>query len=150
MIYRGVGNYLQKGKGMRKTILSALLLACGTAQAANWVSLGKTDDGKQEIFIDGSSIRIAGHTRRVWIKTIYADHTMPGGSENPNRWQHESMDHWAFDCREANVMLEAGIDYFEDGTSFSLPSNRAKLWHAVAPETLFDLEMHFICAWKPK
>jgi hypothetical protein len=132
------------------TILPALLLACGTAQAANWIPLGKIDDGKEEIFIDGSSIRIAGYTRRVWIKTIYADHTMPGGSENPNKWQHESMDHWAFDCREANVKLEASIDYFEDGTSFSLPANRAKLWHAVAPETLFDFEMHFICAWKPK
>jgi hypothetical protein len=127
-----------------------LLLACGTAQAANLVSLGKTDGGTREMFIDGSSIRIAGHIRRVWIKTVYAAHTMPGGSENPNRWQRESMDHWAFDCREANVMLEAGIDYFEDGTSFSLPSNRAKLWHAVAPETLFDVEMHFICAWRAK
>jgi hypothetical protein len=29
MIYRGVENCLQRGKGMRKTILSALLLVCG-------------------------------------------------------------------------------------------------------------------------
>jgi hypothetical protein len=43
---------------MNRTILLALLLACGTARASDWVSLGKSDDGQQEYFVDVSSIRV--------------------------------------------------------------------------------------------
>jgi hypothetical protein len=55
----------------------ALLLACGTAQAAEWVSLGK-DLENREIFVDVSSVRIADSLRRAWFKVVYEPHTKRG------------------------------------------------------------------------
>src|SRR2546421_12490381 len=106
---------------MRNDILLVLFLAGNVAAAADWFSLGKTDEGTHEIFLDRSSIRITGHIRRVWIKTVYAPQTMRGNGANANRWQQESLDRWAFDCGEETVRLDGAIDYFEDGTSFSVP-----------------------------
>ena len=60
---------------MQKTLLLTLLLACGTAQAVEWVSLGKADDAHTEDFVDVSSIRVDGEVRRAWIKTIYVPYT---------------------------------------------------------------------------
>jgi hypothetical protein len=52
------------------TILLTLLLACGTAQASDWVSIGKSDNGTREYFADVSSIGITGDIRRAWVKTV--------------------------------------------------------------------------------
>src|SRR5260370_6127434 len=41
---------LTEGKGVRRTIRIVLLLACGTAQASEWVPIGKSDDGLHEYF----------------------------------------------------------------------------------------------------
>ena len=59
---------------MKRTILLALLVACGTAQATDWASLGKSDDGAQEVFVDVSRIRVKTVVRRAWIETLFAPH----------------------------------------------------------------------------
>jgi hypothetical protein len=64
---------------MRKAILLALLLACGAAQAEQWVSLGKIDNGNKETFVDVSSIRIDSGIRRGSSKVVFALHAQAGG-----------------------------------------------------------------------
>jgi hypothetical protein len=127
----------------------ALLLACGAAQATEWVSLGKPDNN-QEIFVDVSSIRLGGAIRRAWIKGVYAPHTMKGGGKYANKWETETMSHFVFDCGEETVSIESGIAYFDDETSFSTTPGTAMATRPVAPDTVFSVEMRFICAWKPK
>jgi hypothetical protein len=45
--------------------LLTLFLACGSAQASEWVSIGKSDDGVREHFADVSIIGITRETRRA-------------------------------------------------------------------------------------
>jgi hypothetical protein len=59
---------------MRKTMLLALMLACCPAQAEEWVSLGKMDNGTKETFVDVSSIRIDSGIRRGSSKVVFASH----------------------------------------------------------------------------
>src|SRR5258706_14401311 len=63
--------------GMRKARVHAVLaysvlVACGAAQASDWVTLGKSSNRKQEDFVDHSSIRPSGQIPRGWAKSIYA------------------------------------------------------------------------------
>jgi hypothetical protein len=57
-----------------------LLLTSGAAHAAQWVSLGKADAGK-ETFVDVSSIRIEAEIRRGWSKVVLSPHTQNGGGD---------------------------------------------------------------------
>ena len=70
---------------MHKTIMLALPLVCGAAQAAEWVSLGKFTDGSSEL-IDVSSIRVAGSVRNAWLKNFYPRHTERGTGDDANKW----------------------------------------------------------------
>jgi hypothetical protein len=63
---------------MQKIIMLVLLLACGTAQAAEWMQVNKSSDGKYEYLVDKSSIRIEGGKKRAWLKTVPSPHTDRG------------------------------------------------------------------------
>jgi hypothetical protein len=134
---------------MRGRILVTLLLACGMAQASDWVPIGKTDDGKTEILVDVSSIRVAGSIRRAWVKHVFMFHTVRGTGDNVNKWQSESVTRRAFNCNDESESLESLTVYYDDGTTRSVPS--AELpgpWELVVPDTVRSNEMQFICAWK--
>jgi len=73
------------------TILLTLLLACGTVQASDWVSVVKSDNGVREYFADVSSIGITGEIRRARIKIIVPP-------DKPF-----SLDRMAFNCREGTM-----------------------------------------------
>ena len=136
---------------MKRTILLTLLLASGTAQASEWVSLGKSDDGKQAIFVDVSSVRVAGQIRRAWFKTVLAPHTVRGTGEDVDKWESDEVGQNAFDCSENTRRVEALIIYYEGGGDHTLPARMfPSPWEPVPPDTLVSVEMHFICAWKPK
>jgi hypothetical protein len=132
----------------RRLIGAALLLAVGAAQASDWVSLGKTDDGKQEIFVDVSSVRVEGDIRRAWMKFVVAPHTLRGTGPNSRKWASNSVRRDAYNCRNETHKLEALTVYFEDGTNDSYYPSAAQ-WEPVAPDTVSDTVMRFVCAWKP-
>jgi hypothetical protein len=141
----------EEGGVMNGKILLVLVLACGTAQAAEWVSLGKTINGTQEILVDTSSIRIAGDSRKAWVKTVYAPHTMKGASANPNKWWTTDLSQEAFKCGEGTHRRESLTVYYNDGTNYVGPAEEYPTpWSPVPPETVGDLEMQFVCAWKQR
>jgi hypothetical protein len=127
--------------------LLTLLLACGTAQASDWVSLGKTDDGKEEGVVDVSSIRVAGAIRWAWVKFLYAPRT----HGSPEHWWASDMSREAFNCADETHRREALTVYYEDGTNGSDPAaNYPTQWQPVLPDTIGNAEMQFICAWGKK
>jgi hypothetical protein len=136
---------------MRSRFLITLLLVCGTAHASDWVSIGKTDDGKTEILVDVSSIRVAGSIRRAWVKHVFVSHTVRGTGDNVNKWQSESVTRRAFNCNDESESLEALTIYFDDGTTRSVPSAELpRPWEPVVTDTVRSNEMQFICAWKAR
>ena len=136
---------------MKRTILLALLVACGTAQATDWASLGKSDDGAQEVFVDVSRIRVKTVVRRAWIETLFAPHARRGVDENASKWQHRSIALYAFNCSDETVRIESLATYFDDGTIYTTPAeSNSGPWRPIPPDTLLSAEMQFICAWKRK
>jgi hypothetical protein len=62
---------------MHTRILLALLIVGSTPQASEWVTAGHSDDGKVEVLVDVSSIRVGGAVRRVWVKTVLGRRKLP-------------------------------------------------------------------------
>ncbi len=137
---------------MHKTIMMALLLACGTAHSSDWVSIGKSTDGITEAFVDIASIRISGDIRRAWAKLVYRPHTEKGsiGNHTP-KWVFNYTSRMALNCREEAQSTEALTIYFEDGTNDSEVSQKLPYpWSPVPPDTSLSNLLQFVCAWKPK
>ena len=124
-----------------------LVIVCSTAQASNWVTIGESNDGLIETFIDVSSIRIEGDVRRAWFKSVYKTHTKKS-TGNGKYWSY-TVSKTAFNCTEEMFRSEAGNVYYEDGTYDSMPAeNYPKPWAPVAPDTLGSVKMLLICTWK--
>jgi len=128
---------------MSRSIFStvlALLLAFGTAQASEWVSIGKGSNGNLEFFADVSSIGISGETRRAWIKTIYL----------PDKGH--ALERMAFNCAEGTMRWEASTLYSRDGSELGgeAPGTFPTPWKPIPPDTNGSAIMEFVCKWKPK
>lgn len=121
---------------MRVKYLLTLLLAGGTAQASDWVSIGKNDNNSREYFADVSSIGITGEIRRAWVKTI-------DRSNKPF-----SLERMAYNCGEGTMRWEAytlyGIDIKDPEGTYPTA------WKSVPPDTVGSAIMQFVCKWKPK
>ena len=136
-------------KALLTITMAALLLTCGTAQASDWVSLGKNNAGTFEQFIDVSSIRIEGNIRRAWVKSVFKAHTKTTTPNDRRYWEH-SIAKNAFNCAQEMTRTEALAVYFEDGTNFQMPAESyPSPWEPVVPDTVDAYNMKFICRWKP-
>jgi hypothetical protein len=136
---------------MTRAVLLALLVACGTARASEWVSLGTSNGGKTEHFVDVSSIRVMGGIRRAWTKQSFARHTRKDSAVNSDKWELYWLTRTAFDCGNEASRTEAFTIYYEDGTHWtaSMPAD-SEAWAPAPPDTILSAAMQFICAWKPK
>jgi hypothetical protein len=137
---------------MKRIILLSLLVACGTARAAEWVSVGFTGDNKQDNMVDVSSIRIKDGLRYAWVKVLFAPHTEPAtGIFAIRKFQSYQVYRLALNCAEATSRNEFINIYFEDGSNASSsPGAAANPWVPVTPDTVTDGVMKFVCAWKAK
>ena len=134
----------------RLALPTVLLLACGPARAAEWVSIGKTDDGKQA-FVDISSIRVEGDIRRAWIKGVAVPNTTRGPGKYADRWLSYFLSRDVINCADQTLRTEAVEAHFDDGSTLSAPTKSYPTpWKPVTPESRAAAEMKFICAWKPK
>jgi hypothetical protein len=135
---------------MQKSTMLVLVLACGVAQAADWVSFAKRDDLPSEMFIDNSSIHINGEIRSARTKTIYAPHALRV-PDSENKWVKESQSRESFNCTEETFRTNSLSAYFYDGTNSSAPAEVAPTkWLPVPPDTVLKHLMHYVCAWTPK
>jgi hypothetical protein len=135
---------------MRKTIISILLFASGTALAApQWVPVGSSFNGKVEAFVDIGSISVSGDIRRASFKYVYA----PRGhkDERVNKWEKVSFNQQAFNCANETSRIEAMSVRYEDGTDRSEPAALLpNSWTLMGPRTLRNFERVFVCRRVPK
>lgn len=134
---------------MHIAIMLALLLACRTAHAAEWMQVNKSSDGKYEYLVDKSSIRIEGGKKRAWIKTVASPHTDrgPGPGIYANKWVSYSLALYLFDCAKVSTRMVSFVIYFDDGTNLGAPAGGS--WESTAPDSAMISVQEFICAWKP-
>ena len=126
----------------------ALLMAGGAAQAAEWVLIGQNAHETRKLFVDISSIRIAGEIRRAWFRSVEAPHKTKIETGQVLDYR---LERWAFHCRDEIAKLEASTEYYEDGTNYSGGMDgSATPAIQVRPDTVLRSEMMFVCSWKSK
>ena len=128
-----------KGTIMRSKLIAALLLLTATPALAeaDWVEVGKSDDGTRTvtIYIDRSSIRITGPIRRFWQRKDLVN--------GPHGWKQ------AVTLREDNCasgewrQLHLTV-YYVDGTNESL-TPKDKPWEYVTPDTVGGDSHEYVC-----
>ena len=129
-----------------------LLLASGVAHATQWVSLGKSDAGR-ETLVDVSSIRIEAGIRRGSSKVVLSPHTQNGGGDLSSKWISLITYNFAFNCAEETGRVEGFSFQFDDGTTYDDPPiHYPKPWQKVPLDTdaIWTSLMQYICSWKPK
>ena len=114
---------------------------------SDWVRVTAPNEPLAELYVNTASFQGNGNLRSLWEK-----HVFPPRSEKwLGKWVNFAEDHWAFDCDEERVKLDARTDYYEDGTRWvadvKLISSTA--WHRVPPDTIKDGEMKLLCDWQP-
>ena len=131
---------------MKRAMLLALLLACGAAQASEWVPYVS---GKTEFLVDTSSIRVEGAIRRTWSKSIPAPKTERGVGINSGKWVRYDLTHRAFNCSEESSKMDAITVFHSDGTNM-IEDFPGAGWSPVRPDTIGYALMQFVCSWKLK
>ena len=133
---------------MQKSMMLALLLVCGTAHAADWVSVGKTDSGYHS-FVDVSSIRIDGSIRKFWTKGVPQSNTVRGPGANAHKSLSYFLAREAINCEDQTYRVESKVAYFDDGTTLDAPAEPSNPWKPIPPESRAEDDMKLVCAWKP-
>ena len=131
---------------MKRIFLLALAIACGASPAADWRSLGKSANGS-EMFLDTASVRVSGHIRRAWLKQVPPPDTGMESGTHASKWISTPVMRYAYDCSEANAMLEAFAVYYADGTHYAEPVPD-KSWRPVVPESEHETALHLVCTQK--
>src|SRR3954466_12623002 len=134
---------------MKRLMTLALLLAGGSSQAAEWVQAGTGKDATK-VWVDTSSIAVAGPIRQAWLKMTFPVHSQRGSGDDASKWVDFSLNHAAFNCGESTSKSDALTDYYDDGTSHKVPAEdiSADRWEAVPANTALDRVMKFVCSWK--
>jgi hypothetical protein len=138
-------------KGKTGIVLLASMLVCGAAHASEWVSIGRTTDGKVELSADVSSVKISGHEGRVWLKAVPVHHTEKGAGKNASKRVEYRVNPFRFDCADETSLQEAENTCYTDGSYSGTPSFAlSSLPTPVAPDSVLRAMMDFTCSWKPK
>lgn len=135
-------------------MIVVLLLACGAAQAAEWVSVGKSTDDSAEALVDTSTILVAGDIRRIWVKGRVAPHVQRGTGKYSDRWVSEIHTLLSYNCAKQLRRTESLIVYYEDGSNSAVPTESLTMvWEPITRDIHNDTAdqtiMDFTCAWKP-
>jgi hypothetical protein len=108
------------GEGMQKSMVMALLLACGTVQAAEWVSVDKQKSG-METFVDVSSIHVEGGIRRFSTKGVPQPKTKKGPVGYTDKWLDYFLALESINCDDGTYRVESKVAYWDDGTTLDAP-----------------------------
>jgi hypothetical protein len=113
----------------------------------DWVRISAPNEPLAELYVNTASFQSNGNLRSLWEKHVFPPHT----EKWLGKWVNFAEDHWAFDCDEERVKLDARTDYYEDGTRWvaDLKLIASTAWHRVPPDTIKDGEMKLLCDWQP-
>ncbi len=129
---------------MRKSLIifvvaGLCLLSCPSAEAANWVLAGTSEDGNASLYMDMESI-VGGpqNVTGVWTKFLFG---------NPEPFESKSFSqmsvHMEYDCAEKKSrMLELIFDYTDGSHETFNPEGE---WRSVKPDTLENEAYQRLC-----
>jgi hypothetical protein len=126
---------------LKMAVMGAGLLASGMVLASDWVSLGKTEDGTSETFVDRASIQVVGNIRGAVFQYLPKPHLDMLGSA----WIVKSEQLSEYDCKNNAVHAIKLVIYLEGGGTHTnvLPT----AWGSVtAPWDQAALK--YLCAWE--
>ena len=121
--------------------------AKGGHGTSDWVRVTAPNEPLAELYVNTASFQGNGNLRSLWEKHVFPPRT----EKWLGKWVNFAEDHWAFDCDEERVKLDARTDYYEDGTRWvaDLKLISSTAWHRVPPDTIKDGEMKLLCDWQP-
>jgi hypothetical protein len=135
-------------------LLAALTLSvCAAAQAADWVSVWKSADGKMELFVDAANIKIAGDIRTASLRRVPAPQTERGLNDNENKWASYQLSSGSFNCVERTEREESNVVYYDDGTEERYGNPMLERlgvpepWRPLPDDPIADAVMQFVCEW---
>ena len=134
---------------MKNAITLALLLMSGATQAYNWVQVGTGKDGTK-VFVDTSSITVAGSVRQSWLKMTFPSHTQNGPGDDAGKWMDFNLNHATFNCSDGTSKSDQLINYYDDGSNHKVPAEEigGDRWETVPTTTALGTVMKFVCSWK--
>jgi hypothetical protein len=122
-------------------IVAAFIIASGNSLAAEWQSLGKTDDGNSETFVDHSTITVIGSIRSARFRYVPRHHL----DRYKAAWIERSEASSEYDCNKSTTHGIELILYLEGGDTHAVPQSAA--WESVqAPWD--QVALKFLCAWQ--
>jgi hypothetical protein len=129
----------------RTLSIGALLLACGTALAAEWVRISAKGANPRED-IDESSVRVEGDRRTAWVRYTFSPHSTK--SNDGSKYVRVSTELTEIDCPSKEAREISVAIAFEDGSSTGSTSAVPSAWLPVPPDTGWDLAMKYLCKSK--
>ncbi len=126
---------------VKSMIFGAFLFASAAAFASNWLSLGKTEDGNSETFVDRATITVVGNIRSALFQYVPKPHIDMLRTE----WIARSEQLSEYDCKNHTVHAIKLTIYLEGGGTHTdiLPT----AWGQV--ESPWDrVALDYLCAWQ--
>jgi hypothetical protein len=134
--------YNSAGSESVKVIFCAsLVFGFGLAHASDLLSLGKTQDGESEAFVDRATILVVGNVRSAVFQYVPSHHIDKLGKE----WIVRSEQFSEYDCKNDAVHAVKLIIYLEGG------GNHTRFYPtAWAPVTApWDhVALGYLCSWQ--
>ena len=134
---------------MKRTFLLGLMLACGTAWAADWTRIPLANPDKV-VLIDNTSVSVSGPIRRAWFKFVFPPHTRRGVGIYQDRFVTYTLVRTASDCEQKNSRTDGIQWFYEDGTNNTTNPTPPPEWEPVAPGSMAGALLSYICAWGTK
>ena len=123
-----------------------------TENSARWKFMGKTKSGYFG-FLDVERFFIEGSERNAWTKVIYSEDGLEKEIDGKNRRIVYSITNRIYDCAGKRLSDLTLVDYDSEGNSYSTDFKKLyraypeKKWIDIAPESLGDYLLEFICKY---
>jgi len=113
--------------------------------ADDWLSIARSRDGLQTLYVNRSSVRVQDGIPRALFKTTFSPRTVKGFGQR-SKWMTAIISRDAFDCGRSAGRTEAATEYYDDGTNYPVPAAELRAgWSSVQPGTGFNNEMGVTC-----
>jgi len=137
---------------MRARIITAaatavLMTFSAAACVADWVYVGERADGRAQVYIDAKSLEREGNVIWAWVKWNYPVPQQGEGFSYQSKRGREG-----FNCATQQKAIRS-MTYFEEanlGRNVTFRMDQPMQWLEVAPETIAEAELKFVCEHAPK
>lgn len=132
---------------MTRWLAMAVLLAVGSAGAADWVSVGT--EGDVEHFVDAASLKRSGEVVRLAKRAVFRE-PHPMGDTPGAPLMKETIGVVENDCRRIQHRVVSLQLFGVDGKVLWESGPMKRVWEAVEPGTPGRATLDFVCSKAPR